>query len=47
MENAGGTEGTLGFKNGASTLSITLVGDYTGNFAHQSGPNGSTLITYT
>ncbi len=24
-----GTEGTLGFMNGASTLSLTLLGDYT------------------
>ena len=27
-ENAGGTQGTLGFTNGASTLSLTLLGDY-------------------
>ena len=27
-ENAGGTQGTLGFANGASTLSLTLLGDY-------------------
>ncbi len=47
-ENAGGTEGTLGFMNGSSTLTLTLVGDYNpANFAHQSGPHGSTLITYT
>ncbi len=47
-ENSGGTEGTLGFMNGSSTLTLTLVGDYNpANFAHQSGPHGSTLITYT
>ncbi len=28
-ENAGGTQGTLGFANGASHLSLTLIGDYT------------------
>ena len=27
-KNAGGTEGTLGFKNGANTLSLTLIGNY-------------------
>ena len=46
-ENAGGTEGTLGFANGGSTLSLTLLGDYTGDFVGKSGPGGSTLITYT
>ena len=47
-ENAGGTEGTLGFANGSSTLSLTLLGDYNHlDFVHKSGPNGSTLITYT
>ena len=47
-ENAGGTEGTLGFANGGSTLSLTLVGDYnSADFVDHSGPKGSTLITYT
>ena len=47
-ENAGGTQGTLGFANGASTASLTLLGDYnSANFVHQTGPGGSTLITYT
>jgi hypothetical protein len=47
-ENAGGTEGALGFANGASTTSLTLLGDYAAaNFVHQAGPGGSTLITYT
>ena len=48
-ENAGGTRReTLGFANGSSTLSLTLIGDYTpADFVHQSGPKGSTLITYT
>jgi hypothetical protein len=46
-ENAGGTEGTLGFVNGGSTLSLTLLGDYKGHFVGNPGPNGSTLITYT
>jgi hypothetical protein len=47
-ENAEGTEGTLGFANGGSTLSLTLLGDYNpADFVHKSGPNGSTLITYT
>jgi hypothetical protein len=47
-ENAGGTEGTLGFANGASTLRLTLVGDYNrADFVDKAGPNGSTLITYT
>jgi hypothetical protein len=46
-ENAGGTEGTLGFANGASTTSLTLLGNYNPvHFVHQSGPSGSTLITY-
>ena len=35
-ENAGGTQGTLGFANGASHLSLTLLGDYNpADFAHQ------------
>jgi hypothetical protein len=47
-ENPGGKEGTLGFMNGANTLSLTLLGDYTpADFVHKAGPNGSTLITYT
>jgi hypothetical protein len=47
-ENAGGTQGTLGFANGANTLSLTLIGDCTSaDFVSKSGPNGSTLITYT
>ena len=46
-ENAGGTEGTLGFISGATTLSLTLVGDYNpADFVHQTQANGSTLITY-
>jgi len=44
----GGKEGTLGFQNGSSTLNLTLIGDYNpADFVHKSGPNGSTLITYT
>ena len=47
-ENAGGTQGTLAFANGASTLSLTLLGDYNpADFVHQTQANGSTLITYT
>ncbi len=47
-ENAGGTEGTLGFMSGATTLSLTLVGDYNpADFVHQTRANGSTVITYT
>jgi fibronectin-binding autotransporter adhesin len=47
-ENAGGTQGTLGFANGASHHSLTLLGDYNpADFAHQTLSNGSTLITYT
>ena len=46
-ENAGGTQGTLRFANGASTLSLTLLGDYNpADFVHQTQANGSTLITY-
>jgi hypothetical protein len=45
--NAGGTEGTLGFKNGPSTISLTLIGDYNpADFVHHTQANGSTLITY-
>ena len=47
-ENSGGTQGALGFANGASTLSLTLLGDYNpADFVHQTQANGSTLITYT
>jgi Protein of unknown function (DUF3383) len=47
-ENAGGTQGTLGFANGASHHSLTLLGDYSpADFAPQTLANGSTLITYT
>ena len=46
-ENAGGTQGTLGFMNGASTLSLTLIGNYNPADFHQTQANGSTLITYT
>ena len=47
-ENAGGAEGTLNFANGASTLGLTLLGDYNpADFVHQTRANGSTLITYT
>ena len=42
----GGTQGDLGFVNGSSTLSLTLIGDYNpADFVHQSGPRESTLIT--
>jgi len=48
LDVAGGTQGTLGFANGASHLSLTLLGDYNpADFAHQTLANGSTLITYT
>ena len=47
-ENAGGTEGTLGFMSGATTFEVTLVGDYNpADFMGQTRANGSTLITYT
>jgi hypothetical protein len=47
-ETAGGMEGTLGFANGSTTLSLTLLGDYNpADFVNTSGPKGSTLITYT
>jgi hypothetical protein len=47
-ENAGGTQGTLGFANGASAISLTLLGDYNpADFVQQTRANGSTLITYT
>src|SRR5208282_4974575 len=46
-ENAGGTQGALEFANGASTLRLTLLGDYNpADFVHQTQANGSTLITY-
>jgi len=46
-ENAGGTKGTLTFANGASTLSLTLLGDYNpADFRHHTQADGSTLITY-
>jgi hypothetical protein len=46
-ENAGGTEGTLGFASGSSATSLTLLGDYNpAGFVHQTKTNGSTLITY-
>jgi hypothetical protein len=47
-ESAGGTQGDLGFANGSSTPSLTLLGDHNpANFVHQSGPKDSMLITYT
>jgi len=47
-ENAPDTQGTLGLANGASTLSLTLLGDYNpADFAHHTSANASTLITYT
>ncbi len=48
-ENAGGTQGTLGFKDVSisSVISLTLAGDYNpADFVHQTQANGSTLITY-
>jgi hypothetical protein len=47
-ENAGGTQGTLGFANDGSHLSPTLLGDYNpADFVHQTLANGDTAITYT
>jgi hypothetical protein len=46
-ENAGGTQGTLRFVNGANSLSLTLLGNYNPADFHQTQVNGSTLITYT
>ena len=47
-ENSGGTQGTLGFINGASHHNLTLLGDYNpADFVQQTLANGSTLITYT
>ena len=46
-ENAGGTEGTLGFASGSSATSLTLLGDYNpAGFVRQTQTNGGTLITY-
>ena len=46
-EKAGGTDGTLGFMNGASTIGLTLVGDYNpADFVPHTQANGSTVITY-
>jgi hypothetical protein len=46
-ENAGHTEGTLGFINGAHTIGLTLIGDYHhADFVHHAEANGTTLITY-
>ena len=47
-ENAGGTQGTLSFANGASTISLTLIGNYNpADFHAQTLANHSTVITYT
>jgi hypothetical protein len=47
-ENKAGTQGTLGFANGSSDISLTLLGDYNpANFVAQTQTNGSALITYT
>ena len=49
QENAGGAQGTLGFKDvsSSSVISLTLAGDYNpADFVHQTQANGSTLITY-
>jgi hypothetical protein len=47
-ENAGATQGDLGFANGSTTISLTLIGDYNpADFVDKTGPKGSTLITYT
>jgi hypothetical protein len=47
-ENARGTQGTLGFIDGAVHHSLTLLGDYNRtDFVHQTLANGATLITYT
>ncbi len=47
-ENAGGTQGALAFANGASRISLTLLGDYVAaNFTHQTLATGGTTITYT
>ena len=47
-EKAAGTQGALEFANGASTISLILLGNYNpADFVHQTQANGSTLITYT
>jgi hypothetical protein len=46
-ENKAGTQGTLGFANGATTLRLTLLGDYAAADFTASPANGGTLITYT
>jgi hypothetical protein len=47
-ENAGGTQGTLAFANGASRLNLTLLGDYVAaDFMHQTLATGGTAVTYT
>jgi hypothetical protein len=47
-ENAGGTQGDLGFMNGSSTISLTLLGDYNpADFHAHTLLNHSTVITYT
>jgi autotransporter passenger strand-loop-strand repeat protein len=45
-ENAADTQGTLTFANGATHISLTLLGNYADDFIHQAGPGGSTLVTY-
>ncbi len=46
-ENAGLTQGTLGFVSSLGTSSLTLIGDYNpADFVAQGQANGSTLITY-
>jgi hypothetical protein len=49
-ENAANTQGALAFTNPntSAQITLTLLGDYDpANFVHQTGPGGSTLITYT
>jgi hypothetical protein len=46
-ENKAGTQGTLGFANGATTLNLTLLGDYVAADFTATPGNGGTLITYT
>ena len=46
-ENGALTQGTLTLTNGASHVSLSLLGDYAAaGFIHQPGPGGSTLVTY-
>jgi hypothetical protein len=46
-ERAGGKEGTLRFRNGASALGLTLMGNYNSHdFVAQTLANHSTVITY-